>query len=287
MSHEQVARKLTPRPAPVRTEQHSYMGGTWVFTASKGQILSTQCTCSSSGSSNGTAEGPANGNASPGNPTPPSPPVQPQPKCSCGSDAHGCAFCVYSHALTNLPHWPEMVFAHNTLTLQHQGGVTMNFNALDALRGVGSDSDWMRVAASEEWQAARQDSLKSCAGNKGVKKFDWTYRTEYMGTYPEEMVRFLFVIKYSVSFRITPSFRFVSFFIFSSVTTAVFCPHFAVSVPVACRMWKFKMVFSPSAVFFFISENRADSGSNRFGAVEATRSDQVLSATAFVRGRVS
>ncbi|XP_067675487.1 TIP41-like protein [Haliotis asinina] len=77
-----------------------------------------------------------------------------------------------------LPQLPEMVFADNTLSLQHQGGFGLVFTALGALKLVDAHQDPLKVAAAEEWQNARS----SCEHIKNVvKPFDWTYSTDYKG----------------------------------------------------------------------------------------------------------
>ncbi|XP_046334004.1 TIP41-like protein [Haliotis rufescens] len=77
-----------------------------------------------------------------------------------------------------LPQLPEMVFADNTLHLQHQGGFGLAFTALGALKLVDAHRDPLKVAAAAEWQNARSE----CEHIKNVvKPFDWTYTTGYKG----------------------------------------------------------------------------------------------------------
>lgn len=48
-----------------------------------------------------------------------------------------------------------MVFASNSLSVTHDSGFGVTFNALDALRLVDAEHDLMKVAVAQEWQEAR------------------------------------------------------------------------------------------------------------------------------------
>lgn len=78
-----------------------------------------------------------------------------------------------------LPQVPEMIFADNTLRLQHQDGFGIYFCALDALKLVDAHNDPLKVAAAKVWREARSD----CEHIQNVvKPFDWTFTTDYKGT---------------------------------------------------------------------------------------------------------
>ena len=64
-----------------------------------------------------------------------------------------CA-CRYGRDLS-LPALPEMVFPENRLSLEHEGGCVLEFTALDALRGVDTLHDSLKVAAADEWTKTR------------------------------------------------------------------------------------------------------------------------------------
>lgn len=48
-----------------------------------------------------------------------------------------------------------MVFANNTLTLNHKSGLSVDFNALDALRKVSNGKQTIKVAHSDTWKDSR------------------------------------------------------------------------------------------------------------------------------------
>lgn len=76
---------------------------------------------------------------------------------------------------------PEMIFGDNYVQVSHvKSGLTLNFNARDALDRVGKTEDGMlQVAVAEEWKKERshQEEVKQV-----VKPFDWSYSTDYKGT---------------------------------------------------------------------------------------------------------
>ncbi|XP_048767537.1 TIP41-like protein [Ostrea edulis] len=78
-----------------------------------------------------------------------------------------------------LPQVPEMIFADNVLRMVHSDGYGIEFNALDALKGVDAHYDPLKVAVSQAWREARADCEHI---NDVVKPFDWTYTTDYKGT---------------------------------------------------------------------------------------------------------
>ncbi|CAH1105366.1 unnamed protein product [Psylliodes chrysocephalus] len=88
-----------------------------------------------------------------------------------------CLLCVYLNEL-ELPHLPEMVFANNTLTLNHKSGLSVDFNALDALRKVSNGKQTIKVAHSDTWKDSRApENLE-----EKIKPFDWTFSSDYRGT---------------------------------------------------------------------------------------------------------
>ena len=48
-----------------------------------------------------------------------------------------------------------MLFDGNKLEISHENGFSINFNAVDALRGVDNKHDLMKVAIANEWQKLR------------------------------------------------------------------------------------------------------------------------------------
>ncbi|XP_068979300.1 TIP41-like protein isoform X2 [Bombus flavifrons] len=106
-------------------------------------------------------------------------------KCSksengCGDqDADACQFCIFSRTL-ELPHMPDMVFPNNILTLKHQDGASMQFNALDALRTVSNGKINIQLACAEAWKESRSESSEYL--EEKVKPFDWTFTSSYTGT---------------------------------------------------------------------------------------------------------
>jgi type 2A phosphatase activator TIP41 len=54
-----------------------------------------------------------------------------------------------------LPQVPEMIFADNILRMVHSDGYGIEFNALDALKGVDAHHDPLKVAVSQAWKEAR------------------------------------------------------------------------------------------------------------------------------------
>lgn len=48
-----------------------------------------------------------------------------------------------------------MIFADNVLRMVHSDGYGIEFNALDALKGVDAHYDPLKVAVSQAWREAR------------------------------------------------------------------------------------------------------------------------------------
>ncbi|XP_028039183.1 TIP41-like protein isoform X2 [Bombyx mandarina] len=90
-------------------------------------------------------------------------------------DDQFCQFCTYSKEL-KIPHFPDMVFPKNRLTLAHKSGASINFNPLDALKRVASTVEPVEVSCSEVWMQARPYAEKL------KKSFDWTFCTDYKGS---------------------------------------------------------------------------------------------------------
>ncbi|KAL0121295.1 hypothetical protein PUN28_008749 [Cardiocondyla obscurior] len=95
------------------------------------------------------------------------------------SEANACQFCVYNNAL-ELPHMPDMVFPNNVLSLVHQNGPMLQFNALDALRYVSNGKINVQLACAEAWKESRSESSEYL--EEKIKPFDWTFTTNYTGT---------------------------------------------------------------------------------------------------------
>ncbi|XP_047989587.1 TIP41-like protein [Leguminivora glycinivorella] len=90
-------------------------------------------------------------------------------------DDQFCQFCIYCKEL-EIPHFPDMVFPKNILSLTHKNGAAINFNPLDALKLVSSTTEAIEVSCAEAWQGARPDATKK------KRPFDWTFSTDYKGT---------------------------------------------------------------------------------------------------------
>lgn len=82
-----------------------------------------------------------------------------------------------------LPHLPEMVFPRNILTLTHKNGAKIEFNALDALKCVLNCKQQLQVACANEWKESRPDAAKL----EEVKPFDWSFATDYQGTFNDKI----------------------------------------------------------------------------------------------------
>ncbi|KAK8723536.1 hypothetical protein OTU49_011767, partial [Cherax quadricarinatus] len=89
-----------------------------------------------------------------------------------------CNLCRYERLLT-LPSLPDMVFANNSLRIEHKCGGSITFSALDALRCVNDREDTLQVAHAQVWKEARADCEFA---KKVVKPYDWTYTTNFRGT---------------------------------------------------------------------------------------------------------
>lgn len=50
---------------------------------------------------------------------------------------------------------PDMVFPNNILTLKHQDGAFIQFNALDALKTVSNGKINVQLACAEAWKESR------------------------------------------------------------------------------------------------------------------------------------
>ncbi|XP_014255105.1 TIP41-like protein isoform X2 [Cimex lectularius] len=102
-------------------------------------------------------------------------------KCTdnCKSGNTECTFCRYNHEL-NLTHLPEMVFPNNILQLVHKSGCSVEFNAFDALKLVKSENMNVKISCAETWKRAREDTGLV---ERTVGDFDWTFQTNYKGTF--------------------------------------------------------------------------------------------------------
>lgn len=78
-----------------------------------------------------------------------------------------------------------MVFSKNKLVLTHKNGATIEFNPLDALAKVQTDKSLIRVACSDEWNRSR--SSGESASLEEIKPFDWSFSTDYQGTFNEKI----------------------------------------------------------------------------------------------------
>lgn len=75
-----------------------------------------------------------------------------------------------------------MVFSKNKLSLTHKNGAKIEFNPLDALAKVQSSKSPIQVACADAWKSSRSD-----AGSlEEFKPFDWSFSTDYQGTFNEK-----------------------------------------------------------------------------------------------------
>ncbi|KAJ4370895.1 hypothetical protein N0V86_008589 [Didymella sp. IMI 355093] len=83
---------------------------------------------------------------------------------------------------------PEMIFGDNLARIEHAAsGWFIEFNAFDALDRVDKTGEHMfKVAYSNEWQQNRQKQFEDI--KEVVKPFDWSYSTDYKGTFFDELV---------------------------------------------------------------------------------------------------
>ncbi|XP_068627944.1 TIP41-like protein [Battus philenor] len=96
-------------------------------------------------------------------------------------DDQYCQFCIYCKELS-IPHFPDMVFPKNILSLTHESGASINFNPLDALKEVSSRVQAIEVACADAWLETRPDAEKK------KQNFDWTFSTDYKGTLSDNIV---------------------------------------------------------------------------------------------------
>lgn len=77
---------------------------------------------------------------------------------------------------------PEQLFDWNRLEIQHiDSGVTINFNAEDALRAWREDMPpAVEVSTAREWKISRKAEME--AHNAKKIEYDWTFTTPYTGT---------------------------------------------------------------------------------------------------------
>jgi type 2A phosphatase activator TIP41 len=74
-----------------------------------------------------------------------------------------------------------MTFAKNKLTVAHvKYGYGLEFNCLEALKTVKPDTGYaLEVGIADAWKESRSDFE---ASRRILKKFDWTFSTDYTGT---------------------------------------------------------------------------------------------------------
>ncbi|GBP06936.1 TIP41-like protein [Eumeta japonica] len=96
-------------------------------------------------------------------------------------DGQFCEYCRYCKELV-IPHFPDMVFPKNILSLNHKGGSKIVFSPLDALKGVANTVEAIEVACAGAWQESRPDAEKL------KKTFDWTFSTDYKGTLSDNII---------------------------------------------------------------------------------------------------
>ncbi|KAL3309111.1 hypothetical protein Ciccas_012344 [Cichlidogyrus casuarinus] len=77
-----------------------------------------------------------------------------------------------------------MIFDKNSLKITNKAdsSIHFEFNVLDAIKLIKNTPIDLKLPVSEEWRAARQE----CVSNIEVyKPFDWTFSTEYCGTFSD------------------------------------------------------------------------------------------------------
>lgn len=68
------------------------------------------------------------------------------------------------------------------LTLEHENGATLRFTPIESLKKVRNEKLGIKVSCSEEWQESRpKDKTK-----EKLKPFDWTFSTDYQGTWNDK-----------------------------------------------------------------------------------------------------
>lgn len=77
-----------------------------------------------------------------------------------------------------------MVFHKNTLTLEHENGAQLTFSPIEALKKVRNEKLDIKVSCSEEWQESRPKEKTK----EKLKPFDWTFSTDYQGTWNDKFV---------------------------------------------------------------------------------------------------
>jgi len=83
----------------------------------------------------------------------------------------------------SLPHLPDMLFLHNNLQVNHESGANIEYSPVEALKRVNDHEDLVTVSYAESWLASRKDSPHL---NKVIHPYDWTYTTDYRGTFSTE-----------------------------------------------------------------------------------------------------
>lgn len=94
-----------------------------------------------------------------------------------------CLFIFRWEFTLELPHLPDMVFWKNQLILTHKNGGRIEFSPMEALKRVSNGKSSVKVACSDEWKETRPDT----GSLEEVKSFDWTFTTDYQGTFNEKL----------------------------------------------------------------------------------------------------
>lgn len=78
---------------------------------------------------------------------------------------------------------PEMIFGNNKVSIHHESGIDLEWNAYSALDCVDKNGTELKVKYSADWNKSRQehDEIKQV-----TKPYDWTYSTTYRGTASNE-----------------------------------------------------------------------------------------------------
>lgn len=95
-------------------------------------------------------------------------------------DDQFCQFCIFCKEL-KIPHFPDMVFPNNILSLVHDNGAKISFIPLDSLKLVACTVKAIEVACAKEWLESRPEAEKK------KRNFDWTFSTKYKGTLSDDI----------------------------------------------------------------------------------------------------
>ena len=104
--------------------------------------------------------------------------------CQKPESTQKCLFCQFQKEL-DLPAFPDMTFPRNKLSVTHKSGFSIEFTCLEALKMVLKQvAGDLEVGVAEAWKEARNECEYS---KRVIRKFDWTFCTEYKGTISNQL----------------------------------------------------------------------------------------------------